>query len=243
MFSLFVKEIKSFFNALTGYLVIIFFLLINSLFMWVFEGPMNIPDGGYATLDSLFTLAPWVFLILIPAITMRSFSEEKRTGTFELLLTRPLTPMQITGAKYLASVVLIILALIPTLVNYYSVISLGNPVGNIDQGGTWGSYAGLLMLACTYAAIGLFCSSLPDNLVVSFLLAAVISLFICYGFEQTGQIFTMGKAGNVLQSLGIIDHYRSMSRGVIDSRDVVYFLALIILFLLMTKTRIECSKK
>ncbi|MFO7371172.1 MAG: gliding motility-associated ABC transporter permease subunit GldF [Bacteroidales bacterium] len=243
MFSLFVKEIKSFFNSLTGYLVIVFFLLINSLFMWVFEGPMNIPDGGYATLDPLFTLAPWVFLVLIPAITMRSFSEEKRTGTFELLLTRPLTPMQITGAKYLASVVLIILALVPTLVYYFSVISLGNPVGNIDQGGTWGSYAGLLMLACAYAAIGIFCSSLTDNLAVSFLLAAVISLFICYGFEQTAQIFTMGKAGSVLQSLGIINHYRSMSRGVIDSRDVVYFLALIALFLLMTKTRIECSKK
>lgn len=243
MYSLFFKEIKSFFNSLTGYLVIILFLLINSLFMWVFEGPMNIPDGGYASLDSLFTLAPWVFLILIPAITMRSFSEEKRTGTFELLLTRPLTPMQITWAKYLASVVLILLALIPTLVYYYSVISLGNPAGNIDQGGTWGSYAGLLMLACAYAAIGICCSSLTDNLVVSFLLAAMISLFICYGFEQTGQIFTMGKAGNVLQSLGIIEHYRSMSRGVIDSRDVVYFLALITIFLLMTKTRIECSKK
>ncbi len=243
MYSLFIKEIKSFFNSLTGYLVIIFFLLINSLFMWIFEGPMNIPDGGYATLDSLFTLAPWVFLILIPAITMRSFSEEKRTGTYELLLTRPLTAMQITGAKYLASAVLIILALIPTLVYYYSVVSLGNPVGNIDQGGTWGSYAGLLMLACAYAAIGIFCSSLTDNPVISFLLAAVISLFICYGFEQTGQIFTMGKAGNVLQSLGIIEHYRSMSRGVIDSRDVVYFLALIAMFLLMTKTRIECSKK
>ncbi|MBN1145547.1 MAG: gliding motility-associated ABC transporter permease subunit GldF [Bacteroidales bacterium] len=243
MYSLFVKEIKSFFNSLTGYLVIVFFLLINSLFMWIFEGPMNIPDGGYATLDALFTLAPWVFLILIPAITMRSFSEEKRTGTFELLLTRPLTPMQITGAKYLASVALIILALIPTLVYYFSVISLGNPVGNIDQGGTWGSYTGLLLLACAYASIGIFCSSLTDNLVVSFLLAAVISLFVCYGFEQTAQIFTMGKAGNVLQSLGIIEHYRSMSRGVIDSRDVVYFLALITLFLLMTKTRIECSKK
>ena len=234
MYSLFAKEIKSFFNSLTGYLVIIFFLLINSLFMWVFEGPMNIPDGGYATLDSLFTLAPWVFLMLIPAITMRSFSEEKRTGTFELLLTRPLAPMQIIGAKYLASVVLIILALSPTLVYYFSVIFLGNPVGNIDQGGTWGSYAGLLMLACAYAAIGIFFSSLTDNLVVSFLLTAVTSLFICYGFEQTGQIFTMGKAGNVLQSLGIIEHYRSMSRGVIDSRDVVYFLALIAMFLLMT---------
>ncbi len=243
MYSLFIKEIKSFFNSLTGYLVIVLFLLINSLFMWVFEGPMNIPDGGYATLDSLFTLAPWVFLFLIPAITMRSFSEEKRTGTFELLLTRPLTPMQITWAKFLASVVLIILALIPTLVYYFSVISLGNPVGNIDQGGTWGSYAGLLLLACAYAAMGIFCSSLTDNLVVSFLLAAVICLFVCYGFEQTGQIFTMGKTGSILQSLGIIDHYRSMSRGVIDSRDVVYFLALIALFLLMTKTRIECSKK
>ena len=235
MYSLFIKEIKGFFNALTGYIVIIIFLLVNSLFMWVFEGPMNIPDGGYATLEPLFELAPWVFLMLIPAITMRSFAEERRTGTLDLLLTRPLTEFQIIMAKYLASIVLILLALIPTLVYYYSVILLGSPVGNIDTGGTWGSYLGLLFLACGYAAIGIFCSSLTDNLVIAFLLSALICLFICYGFEQTGTLFTMGRAGNILLSLGIMEHYKSMSRGVIDTRDVIYFLALILIFILHDK--------
>ena len=243
MYSLFIKEIKSFFNSLTGYIVIIVFLLINSLFMWVFEGPMNLPDGGYANLDTLFMLAPWVFLMLIPAITMRSFAEEKRAGTLELLLTRPLTDLQIIGAKYFAAVVLILLSLLPTLVYYFSVVLLGNPVGNIDQGGTWGSYIGLIMLASAYAAIGIFCSSLTDNLVISFLLAAVLCLFICYGFEQTGTLFTMGKVGKIILSLGIIGHYQSMSRGVIDTRDIVYFIALIVIFLLMTKARLECIKK
>lgn len=239
MYSLFIKEIKSFFNSLTGYIVIIVFLLINSLFMWVFEGPMNLPDGGYATLDTLFTLAPWVFLMLIPAVTMRSFAEEKRSGTLDLLLTRPLTGMQIIAAKYFAALVLILLALLPTLVFYVTVVLLGNPVGNIDHGGTWGSYIGLFMLAAAYAAIGVFCSSLTDNLVVAFLLAAFLSLFMCYGFEQLGTLFTMGKTGKVLQSLGIVEHYKSMSRGVIDSRDVVYFLALALIFIFMTRARIE----
>jgi ABC-2 type transport system permease protein len=243
MYSLFVKEIKSFFNSLTGYVVIIVFLLINSLFMWVFDGSMNLPDGGYATLDSLFTLAPWVFLMLIPAITMRSFAEEKHSGTLELLLTRPLSLMQIIGAKYLAAVVLIILAILPTLIYYLSVIMLGNPPGNIDHGGTWGSYIGLLMLACAYAAIGIFCSSLTDNLVIAFLLAAVFCLFACYGFEQTGNLIAMGKAGKIILSLGIIDHYNSMSRGVIDSRDVIYFAALIAIFMLMTEARLARIKK
>jgi len=243
MYSLFVKEIKSFFNSLTGYIVIVVFLLINSLFMWVFEGPLNIPDGGYATMDTLFTLAPWVFLMLIPAVTMRSFAEEKRAGTLDLLLTRPLSEMQIIISKYLAAVVLILLALLPTLVYYYSVVRLGNPIGNMDKGATWGSYIGLFMLAGVYASIGIFCSSLTDNLVVSFLLAAFFSLFMCYGFEQLAALLTMGKAGKVLVSLGIIEHYRSMSRGVIDTRDVVYFITLVLIFLFITKTRLETCKK
>lgn len=243
MYALFSKEIKSFFNALTGYIVIISFLLINSLFMWVFDGPMNLLEGGYATLETMFILAPWVFLMLIPAITMRSFAEEKRTGTLDLLLTRPLSEMQIVAAKYFAALVLILLALLPTLVYYYAVVRLGSPVGNIDHGGTWGSYIGLFMLAAGYAAIGIFCSSLTDNLVVSFLLAAFISLFMCYGFEQLGTLFTMGRAGKFLLSLGILEHYKSMSRGVIDTRDMVYFIALSLIFLFLTKARLESLKK
>jgi ABC-2 type transport system permease protein len=181
--------------------------------------------------------------MLIPAVTMRSFSEEKRAGTLDLLLMRPLSELQITFAKYLASVSLIILALLPTLVYYFSVISLGNPVGNIDKGGTWGSYIGLIMLACSYAAIGVFCSTLTDNLVVSFLLAALMCLFICYGLEQLGSLISPGEAGKVLLSLGIIEHYKSMSRGVIDTRDVVYFLALVMIFIYLSKTRLESHKK
>ncbi len=243
MYSLFTKEIKGFFNSLTGYLVIIIFLLINSLFMWVFDGPMNIPDGGYATIEPLFTLAPWVFLMLIPAVTMRSFAEERRTGTLDLLLTRPLSEMQIIAAKYFAAIVLILMALLPTLVYYYSVVFLGNPVGNIDRGGTWGSYIGLLLLAFGYTAIGIFCSSLTENLVIAFLLAAMLCLVMCYGFEQLGTLFTAGKAGNIVLSLGIMDHYKSLSRGVIDTRDVVYFAALSATFLLMTRARLESRKK
>lgn len=243
MYSLFIKEVKSFFNSLTGYIVIVIFLIINGLFMWVFDGSMNILQGGYATLDTLFYIAPWVFLMLIPAITMRSFAEEKNKGTLDLLLTRPLSDMQIIVSKYLAAMALILLALLPTLISYYSVVMLGNPQGNIDKGGTWGSYIGLIFLAGAYASVGIFCSSLTDNLVIAFLITALICLFICYGFEQTGILFTIGKAGSVLVSLGIIDHYRSMSRGVIDSRDVIYFLALIIMFLYMTKTKLTLNKK
>jgi ABC-2 type transport system permease protein len=243
MYSLFVKEITSFFNSLTGYIVIIIFLLLNSLFMWVFDGSMNLLDGGYATLDTLFILAPWVFLMLIPAITMRSFADERRTGTLDLLRIRPLTELQIILAKYFAAMVLIILALLPTLVYYYSVVSLGNPLGNIDKGGTWGSYIGLIFLAGTYAAIGLFCSSLTDNLIIAFLLAAFLCLTMGYGFEQVGTLFTAGNLGSFILSFGIIGHYSSMSRGVIDTRDVVYFMALIIIFLLMTHFKLKTEKK
>jgi ABC-2 type transport system permease protein len=239
MFSLFLKELTGFFNTLTGYLLIILFLLLNSLFMWVFNGPMNLLEGGYATLDTLFILAPWVFLVLIPAITMRSFSEEIRTGTLDLLLTRPLTVFQIITTKYLATLVLILLSLIPTLVYYFSIHLLGFPVGNIDTGGTWGSYIGLLFLAGAYAAIGIFCSSLTDNLIISFLLAAFLSLFMCFGFEQIGTMMKIGKIGEFVLSLGIIEHYRSMSRGVIDTRDLVYFVAVIAIFLIMTKAWFE----
>lgn len=211
--------------------------------MWVFKGPLNLPEGGYATIDTLFIIAPWVFLMLIPAVTMRSFAEEKRSGTLDLLLTRPLSILQLAFAKYAAAVVLILLSLIPTLVFYFSIIRLGNPVGNIDHGGTWGSYTGLLMLACGYAAIGIFCSSLTDNPVISFILAALLSLFFCYGFEQTGNMLAGGRSGSFIVNLGMMDHYQSMSRGVIDTRDIVYFLAIIIIFLLMTRSVLEHKKR
>jgi ABC-2 type transport system permease protein len=211
--------------------------------MWVFNGPMNLLEGGYATLDTLFLLAPWVFLVLIPAVTMRSFSEEKRIGTLDLLFTRPFPVFQIIITKYLAAFVLILLALVPTIIYYFSIRMLGNPIGNIDTGGTWGSYIGLLFLAGVYSAIGIFCSSLTDNLIISFLLAAFLCLFMCFGFEQIGNMMRIGKTGEFLLSLGIIEHYRSMSRGVIDTRDAVYFIAVIAIFLFLTKARLEIRTK
>jgi ABC-2 type transport system permease protein len=243
MNSLFLKEISSFFHSLTGYIVIIIFLLLNGLLLWVFDTDMNILEGGYASLDSLFILAPWVFLMLIPAITMRSLAEERRSGTLDLLRTRPLTELRVVLAKYGAALAVIILALLPTLVYYVTVSSLGSPAGNLDKGGTWGSYAGLLFLAAGYAAIGIFCSSLTDNLIVAFLLAAVFCLTLFQGFGQIGKLLTGGKAGSFAESLGISEHYSSMSRGVIDSRDVVYFLALIAIFIALTVYRLKTEKR
>ncbi|MBN2274330.1 MAG: gliding motility-associated ABC transporter permease subunit GldF [Bacteroidales bacterium] len=242
MFYLFRKEITGFFSSLTGYIVIISFITITGLFLWVFDSPLNIIEGGYASLDSLFYIAPWVFLVLVPAITMRMFSEEKKTGTLDLLLTRPLSESQIIIAKYAAAIVLVILSLIPTFVYYISVALLGNPAGNLDTGATWGSYTGLFFLACSYAIIGLCCSSLTDNIIVSFLLTVALCMFVCFGFDQIGKLNTFSTLGDIFIGLGIAGHYKSMSRGVIDSRDIVYFMALGAVFFLFTRYNLEKRK-
>ena len=242
MFTLYKKEILSFFNSLIGYIAVIVFLLINGLFLWVFPMGFNIIDFGYATLENMFALAPLVFLFLIPAITMRSFADEKRSGTIEMLLTKPLTDTQIILSKYLAAVTLVILAVIPTLVYAVSIYLLGNPVGNLDLGGLWGSYIGLVFLASGFAAIGLFVSSVTDNQIVAFMMALIISGFLLMGFDLIAGLALFGKIDLFIMSLGIQSHYASMSRGVIDSRDVLYFLGLIAIFLLMTKTSLESRK-
>jgi ABC-2 type transport system permease protein len=183
MFTLLKKEVNNFFSSITGYIVIIVFFVVNSLFIWVFPGNNNILDGGYATLDSLFAIAPWIFLFLVPAITMRMFADEKRSGTIELLLTRPLSDFQIIFAKYLAALILVLFTLLPTLIYFYSVYQLGNPVGNIDTGGTWGSYIGLFFLAAIYVAIGILSSSFTDNQIVAFIIG-ILFCFIAYiGFD------------------------------------------------------------
>lgn len=242
MFTLYKKEILSFFNSLIGYIAVIVFLLINGLFLWVFPMGYNIIDFGYASLENMFALAPMVFLFLIPAITMRSFADEKRSGTIEMLLTKPLTDTQIILSKYLASVTLVILAVLPTLIYAISVYMLGNPVGNLDMGGLWGSYIGLVFLASALAAIGLFISSITENQIVSFMMALLISGFLLMGFDFIAGLALFGKIDLFIMSLGIQSHYASMSRGVIDSRDVLYFLGLIAIFLLMTKTSLESRK-
>jgi len=242
MFTLLRKEISGFFSSLTGYIVVAVFLLINGLFLWVFPLQFNILDFGYSSLEHLFMLAPIVFLFLIPAITMRMLAEEKRAGTIEMLMTKPITDLQIILAKYLAGVLLVMFALLPTLVYFFSVYYLGSPIGNIDMGGTWGSYIGLVFLGSAFVAIGLFCSSITNNQIVSFIISVFLCGFAYIGFEFIYSLELFGNFDLFIQSLGINAHYRSMSRGVIDTRDVLYFLSLIGLFILLTKISLESRK-
>ena len=242
MFTLFKKEIRAFLSSLIGYIAISVFLLLVGLFLWILPTDSNILSNGYAGLDSLFEMAPLVFLILIPAITMRSFADEKKTGTIEFLLTKPLTDLQIILAKYFAGVTLVLFSLLPTLIYYYSIYKLGNPVGNIDSGGTWGSYIGLFFLASAFTAIGIFASSLSDNQIIAFLLAIFLCFFFYIGFEKISELSLFGKVDDFIISLGINDHYASMSRGVVDTRDVVYYLSLTVIFILITKTKLESRK-
>lgn len=235
MWVIFGKEIKGFFSSLTGYVVMIVFLTMNSLFMWVFPGQMNVLETGYATLESLFSIAPWAFLFLVPAITMRMIAEEKRTGTLELLYTRPVTELQIVLAKFLASWSLVLLSLLPTLVFFWSVYKLGSPPGNIDIGGTWGSYIGLFFLGGIYAAIGIFASAVTDNQIVAFILAVLLSLLMYLGFDFAAGLAGTGKVSLLISGFGIDHHYNSISRGVLDSRDLFYFLGVIALFIMSTR--------
>ncbi|MDR9374748.1 MAG: gliding motility-associated ABC transporter permease subunit GldF [Schleiferiaceae bacterium] len=242
MTALIAKEIRSFFGSIIGYLVIIVYLLINGVFLWIFPGEFNLLDAEYASLRNLFTLSPWVFLFLIPALTMRLFADEKKAGTMELLLTKPLTDWQIVGAKYLAGVLLVFFALLPTLLYFYSVYQLGNPVGNLDMGGSIGSYLGLLFLGAGFVSIGLFASALTDNQIVSFLLGVFLCFFFYYGFDRIAGLALFGAADLFIMNLGINEHYTSMSRGVIDSRDLLYFLSLIALFFGATRLVIQSRK-
>jgi len=235
MWALFKKELRSFLSSVIGYVVIAVFLLLTGLFMWGFPGDLNILDQGYATLATLFYVAPWVFMFLVPAITMRSFSEEKRTGTIELLFTRPLTDSAIILAKYFAGVALVLLALLPTLIYLFSVVKLGNPEGNVDMGGAWGSYLGLFFLASGFTAIGIFASAISDNQVVSFIIALFLCFFCYSGLNQIASFDLFGSLDRFIQSLSIAEHYDSMSRGVIDTRDVVYFIVLSGIFIILTR--------
>jgi len=236
MFSILRKEINSFFSSPVAYLVIGVFLLINGLFLWVFKDDFNILNAGFADLNNFFFLVPWIFLFLIPAITMKSFADELSSGTIELLKTKPITDWQIVLGKFWASLVLIIIALVPTLTYAYTVYQLGNPIGNIDLGSTIGSYLGLLFLAATYSAIGLFTSTLSKNQIVAFILGVFITFILFYGFDTLANSFTDNNY--TIKLLGINEHFKSISRGVIDTRDIIYFLSLILFFLFLTKQKI-----
>ena len=239
MFSVLRKELSSFFSNATGYIVIGIFLLLTGLFLWVVPGDYNILETGYANVDGLFLLAPWLFLFLCPAVSMRLFAEEKQTGTWELLLTKPLHTWQLVLGKYIAGWTLVVLALLPTTLFYFSVAYLAEPIGNVDSGAFWGSFLGLLFLAAVYIAIGTFASSCSKNQVVAFIVALVLCFFFYYGFDLLSSFFSGGEAIQTLREFGIYEHYKSISRGVIDSRDLAYFLLLSFVFLFLTSRKIK----
>ena len=230
MFAIFRKEISGFFSSLTGYIVIIIFLLINSLFMWVLPGEWNVLDSGYAGLDTIFSLSPWIFLFLVPAITMRMIAEEKRVGTIELIYSRPLTERAVVYGKFFASVALVLLALLPCLVYYLSVFYLGETHGNLDKGGISGAFTGLIFLAAIYASAGIFSSSLTDNQVIAFLISVLTCFIMFTGFDSIAFLPGLKKLNEFVIRLGINEHYRSISRGVIDIRDITYFIAVVVIF-------------
>jgi ABC-2 type transport system permease protein len=235
------KELTSFFSSLIGYIAIAVFLVLTGMIMWIF--PNNVLDAGYASLDLLFDNAPLVFMMLIPAITMRMFAEEKKTGTLEILVTRPVTELQIILGKYFASVVLVIFALLPTLIYYYTVYELGAVRGNLDTGASTGSYIGLVLLSASFIAIGLFASSVTDNQIIAFILGAFTCFFFYMAFNALSSLGLFGgKVDDIIASVGIQYHYASISRGVVDSRDLLYFFSLIVIFLLSAATALESRK-
>lgn len=233
MLSIFKKEIRSFLSSLIAYVVIVVFLLIIGLFTWVFADG-NVLILGHANLDILFFMAPWVFTFLISAITMRSFSEELKQGTFEILSTKPITDIQIILGKFFASVTLVVFALLPTVVYVYSIYKLGQPQGNLDMGATMGSYIGLLLLGASYVSIGLFASVITPNQIVAFILGLFLCFFFYVGFQQLSNLSLFGSYDSFIQNLGIQLHYDSISRGVVDSRDLAYFVSLIFTFISLT---------
>jgi ABC-2 type transport system permease protein len=232
------KELRQYFSSLTGYIAIVFFLVLTGTILFIL--PENIFDFGYATLDRFFEIAPWILLVLIPAITMRSFSDEFRSGTFEILRTLPVTTWQLLSGKYFAALIVVLVSILPTLVYPYSLQQLSAESGGIDTGGTSGSYIGLVLLSACFVAIGVCCSSMTNNAVVAFISSAFLCVVVYGAFTAISRIPAFeGGADYYLEMIGIDFHYRSLSRGVIDTRDVIYFLSVITLFLVITQRNLQ----
>lgn len=228
------KEFNSFLNSLIAYVVIGVFLTGIGLLMWVFP-ETSVLEYGYADMETLFSLGPYVFIFLIPAITMRSFAEEARGGTMELLLTKPLSDWDIILGKFLACFFLVILSLVPTLIYYFSVYALGNPAGNIDTPGVMGSYIGLILLGAVFCSIGIFASSITNNQIVSFIVAAFLCFLLFAGFESLSLLNVWSENALFIKELGLLYHYDALSKGLIDSRNLVYFGSVITGILLITR--------
>jgi len=242
MKALYLKEIRSFLGSTIGYAVIGIYLVLNSLFLWVFSFGTNILEGGTADLISYFSIAPIIFLILIPAITMRSFSEEKRTGTIELLFTRPLTDLQIILSKFFAGLSLVLLAIFPTTIYYVSIHFLGDPVGIIDDGVAIASFLGLFFVGSIFVAIGVFVSSITSNQIVALLLAVFCSWFIFLGFDLLANYGQFGGLDLIIRNFGIIEHFTSIQKGILVSTDIVYFISVSVIFILATKLSLQSRK-
>jgi len=242
LIAIFRKELNVFFSSLIGYIAITIFLVANGLFAWVFPDT-NILDDGYATLDSFFNFAPWILMFLIPAITMRSFAEEKNSGTLEFITTRPITDMQIIFGKYFAALALVIFAILPTVLYYFTVSALASPAGNVDTGGIIGSYIGLILLGATFVAIALFTSCITNNQIVAFITGMFACFFFYLAFDSLSLIpMFVGSADAYFNAISINRHYQNISKGYIDLRDVIYFMSMITIFVLMTKTALGARK-
>lgn len=240
MKSILIREIKSFFGSPIGYLVIAIFLLLNGLFLWVFEGDYNILNSGFADLTPFFTISPWILIFLIPAVTMRSFSDEKKQGTIELLMTKPISIWEIVGGKFFGAFLLIVIAIIPTLIYVHVISDLGMPQGNIDMGSTMGSYFGLLFLIAGYTAVGVFTSTLSENQIVAFIISVFLCFILYFGFQGVASQFKDFE--DIIAFFGMDYHFKSMSRGVIDTRDVLYFVSIAVLFLSLTVYQLKSLK-
>ena len=237
MFAILKKELNLFFATPIGYLVIAIFLLINGLFLWVFKGDFNILNAGFADLNSFFFIAPWFFIFMIPAITMRTFSDEIRLGTIEIIKTKPISSWDIIIGKYLGSLLLIVFVLLPTFTYVYTVAQLAETPENLDYGSIIGSYFGLLFIASAITAIGMFTSTLSNNQIVAFIIGLALSFFMFYGFEAIDQIINSGAYG--IEQFGLYSHFINIGRGVIDTKDLIYFISVTFFFLLITKTNFD----
>lgn len=234
MFTIFYKEFNSFLSSAVGYVVVCVFLLVMGLLLWVFP-EYSLLNYGYAGLESFFLITPFLYMFLIPAITMRTFAEEKRLNTMELLLTRPLTEWQLIMGKYLASCALVIFSLLPTLLYYFSIVTLGSPKGNIDSAAVVGSYIGLVLLGAVFCAIGVFASSLTDSQIIAFIVGVFFCFILYAGFSQIASINLWSSYSFIVNQLGIDFHYQSISKGLIDSRNLLYFFSIIAIFIVSTK--------
>ncbi|WP_420575614.1 gliding motility-associated ABC transporter permease subunit GldF [Ekhidna sp.] len=241
MITILKKEINEFLDSLIAYVVIGIFLIGIGLLMWVFPDT-NVLDYGYASMETLFSLAPYVFMFLIPAITMKAFAEEKRSGTIELLYTLPFRDIEIVVGKFFAGFLLVVFSILPTLIYYFSLSYLGNPVGNLDTAGITGSYIGLILLGGIFTSIGILSSALTGNQIVSFILAAFLCFAFYAGFDSIASINIWSETSFIIAQVGILSHYETLSKGLIDLSDVVYFLSMIVLFLYITRIVLNVQK-